>query len=169
MRKIVSALGALALACSANAQTRPSFSFKGITANVQRNTDNLSSVHGCHKAPVSAVWTCDDINSSYAGVVSILTEFIFNAGYLSAMISEFPSDKYLTVVEAFQAKYGPPCRQTTETWQSAISSLPNAVTVWCFDTGELTLKQFGHELGLTQVIYLDSVHPLPADKPKVDF
>src|SRR5258708_30995807 len=114
MKKLVSALGALALACSANAQTRPPFSFQGISTDARFDLERLAKLSICGKASESGVVTCTDPNSSYAGA-SALTSFYFYDSHFSKLISIPNSNGYLSIATAFLEKYGPPCRHSTET------------------------------------------------------
>lgn len=163
MRTIATALFVV-LAAPAAAQTAPNFEFRGWVAGAQPPADQIK---GCSSdAP--------DVLSCVEGYVPVggANSFVMATLYRSQLSRVFVSSKqgnWAAISQAFSAKYGKPCRQEIEDWQSAGGvKLKNIVEHWCFATGELSLRQYGSKLTETLAIYQDK-NETPAKPAKVDF
>jgi hypothetical protein len=77
-----------------------------------------------------------------------------------------------TIIEAFTAKYGKPCRTSVDEIQDQRHS---TVETWCFSTGQLMVMEImpGSSPEVTGGFYVDkdtkADPPAAAPKPKINF
>lgn len=116
---------------------------------------------------------CKARDKKVAGIEGVTHPLVWiYGGKLSSLTFGFPNsvDNYPRVLAALTEKYGPPCRSFMETWRNRMGTeLDNEHTVWCFDTGELVLQQFGSRVNWSSFTYSDTVNIRPVVRPKVDF
>lgn len=163
MRMLVIA-AILMVGAPAGAQTVPNFEFRGWVAGAQPSPEQTK---GCASDG-------PDILSCVEGYVPVggASSFVMATLYKAQLSRVFVSSKqgnWPAISAAFTAKYGKPCRQEVEDWQSAGGvKLKNIVEHWCFATGELSLRQYGSKLTETLAIYQDK-NDTPPKPGKVDF
>lgn len=145
----------------------PTFSFREWQGGVNLSPTVLD---GCKtkSSITSMVIQCEsdlfDLSGAKAGSIAQ----IYN-GRLFALRIISSSDEAGTILEAFKAKYGKPCKSDVEIWQNrAGGKFDNPVYTWCFRTGDLKFSSIGSQTDYVEVNYTDINGPKP-EKPTVNF
>lgn len=113
--------------------------------------------------------TCSDKEAKLAGM-PVTGEYVtFYKSRLSSITVTFNAAAYSGVTNALRAKYGAPCKTSTEELQNTFGAKVTSIKyTWCFSTGKLTADMYFPNLKTSTVEYTDHNKP-PAEKPKVDF
>lgn len=151
-------------AAPASAQQPPSFEFRGYAAGSEASAEQTK---GCTEDGPD-VLSCVDGFVPVGGASSFVMATLYKSR-LSRLYVSSKQGNWPAIEQAFTAKYGKPCRQEVEDWQSAGGvKLKNIVEHWCFATGELSLRQYGGKLTETLAVYVDE-NKAPPKPAKVDF
>lgn len=146
------------------------FEFKGIVAS---ETTDLSKLFCITKSDDGADCLPADWASPpprVADVIVLLPEILFYKGKLYSMHFGVIPQQLGVLTDAFAAKYGNPCIDTTEPWQSRAGAVfQNHVMSWCFSTGMLVVKAMGDRMDAPEVQYVDFQSAPPPPPSKVDF
>lgn len=158
------ALGAI-IATPAYAEPVPNFEYKDIVAGQPADAKALRRCTDKPDGRCSAM----TFGGTLAGNI-VDTQFVdYYGGKLSALMLIIDRKAFVSVVDAFTAKYGKPCASRVDTWANAAGArLDNQVYEWCFQTGKLEARQYGSRLTQMRVVYQDDNQP-PSPGPKIDF
>lgn len=163
MRLISFSVLAIVAASSSALAAAPVFEFKGYVAGVEAADDKLA---GCTKE--AEFLSCTNFDDQIAGQKAIVDVQIYGKR-LSSVLALIDRGSYGEVLAAVTQKYGRPCRVAQEQWANALGTkLDNTKSVWCFATGELTIREIGSNLDKMGFAYYDTNQP-PTKAPKVDF
>lgn len=145
------------------------FTFKDAQAGVAMDP-NLVGKCSPSSDGIPGKLDCRGKDSKVAGIDLILApSYDFYNGRLTSMLYLYNNNgtDFLTFREAFQEKYGKPCKVETEKWQNkAGSTFDNAQITWCFKTGKLKLEQLGPSLDYGIVTYDDDYDAPSKETPK---
>jgi hypothetical protein len=147
-------------------ESLPLFSFREWQGGINLSPEVLQV---CERKEVEgAIILCSSKMFDLAGVQSGSIAQVYN-GRLSAISILASSDDASTILEAFKAKYGKPCKSSVELWQNrAGAKFDNPVVTWCFRTGDLKFAFFGDKQDYVDIKYTDVNTPKP-ESPTVNF
>lgn len=148
------------------AKTLPVFEFRGERTDV---TVDTSAKRGCDKGDTDGKLACYT-TTAVAGVENMTIGQSYYRGKLYYVGGIFKEDNYLTVLQAFTAKYGAP-NLATKKWQSkGGATFDNNVATWLFSMGgKLELESMGGKVGESGFSFLAQDNAPPSLAPKVDF
>lgn len=145
----------------------PLFTFREWIAGLNFNHSILNNCES--KSSVgSVVVLCNSKVFDLAGAKAGSITQIYK-GQLSAIRIISSADEAQTILDAFKAKYGNPCKSSVEVWQNrAGAKFDNPVFTWCFKTGDLRFSSIGSQRDNLEINYEDINKP-ETEAPTVNF
>jgi len=165
-RAALAATAALALLASpAMAQT--AFEFRGETTSALVDIATKPACRGFMRTDATGTFCIAPVE--VAGVSNVLVTTTYYENRMSNVFGTFSQRGYVTILNAFIAKYGTPEIAYPE-WRSRLgATFPNQVATWRFSDGTLTLSLMGNKQNESEFLFLASVNQPPAPAPVVNF
>jgi hypothetical protein len=145
------------------------FEFKGALADTENPDAN--GFGPCSKAArgPEVVYCSHYRPEPIAGVTADWIMLMLYQNRMTAVAGAFRSNDFGTILGAFNAKYGQPCKTEESEWRSVAGfKVPNVTVSWCFASGTLSLARVGSKLGRGSFNYEDNWRA-PARPATVDF
>ncbi len=153
------------MAAPATAQT--AFEFRGETTSAVVDLATKPACRGFMSPSADGTFCIAPVE--VAGVSNVLVSTRYYEGRMNLLGGTFNPRGYVTILNAFSEKYGPP-ELTNPDWQSTLgATFPNTVATWIFSDGTLTLKLRGSRQTESQFIFEATVNQPPVAPPVVNF
>lgn len=137
----------------------PAFAFRSLSQNAPL-VQAAPSLAPCNSRGDESL--CPFKDGIVAGAQTRDAVAIFDGrGFKALRIAWEPAD-YQAVARSLNEAYGTPCSdQTSSLRTDGYETLTNITTIWCFQTGSLTLEKYTDNFTATRLTYL-STRTLPA-------